>query len=99
MIILDYENNILSVVSETENIMNDMLLSGFHSVQMSTLERIKSLESAYSKLNMQTGAELILQLYNELNKRRNSFEYNINNITKIFCKLEFYIRNASEKIN
>ncbi len=95
MINLNY-NNILLVISDTQNIMNDIFLSGFHSIQISTLERLKGIETAYYKLDMKTGGKLISHLYDELNKRVNSFKYDINNITEIFCRLDFYIENIKE---
>lgn len=47
---------------------------------------------------MSKAGELIGNLKNELNKRRNSFEYDIKTAADIFCKLEFYIQNAKDMI-
>lgn len=92
-------SNLIQVINDTEYLLNDILLSGFHSVQISTMERLKLLEDIYDKYGMETGRKLVKELYNQLNKRKNSFEYDINEIAEIYCKLEFYIKNAGSRIN
>ena len=51
-----------------------------------------------TKTGMNRAEQLIKNLRDELNKRRNSFEYNIESATDIFCKLEFYIQNAKDMV-
>ncbi|WP_304160279.1 hypothetical protein [Fusobacterium ulcerans] len=92
-------NNVVeTIINDTENIMNDIFLSGFHTVQPATLEKLEQIENLCRKTGMSKAGELIGNLKNELNKRRNSFEYNIKTAADIFCKLEFYIQNAKDMI-
>lgn len=95
---MENENSLISLLSETENLMNDIILSGFHSIQNSSLERLNSLKDIYNQYGMVKGNKIIDNLINELNKRRNSFEYNINKISDDFCLLEFYVKNAKDRI-
>ncbi|WP_176892025.1 hypothetical protein LIY46_03200 [Fusobacterium varium] len=93
-------NNVVeTIINDTENIMNDIFLSGFHTVQPATLEKLEQIENLCRKTGMSRGAELVSDLKNELNKRRNSFEYDIEAATDIFCRLEFYIQNAKDMIS
>ncbi|WP_462428270.1 hypothetical protein [Fusobacterium varium] len=93
------DNNILeTIISDTENIMNDIFLIGFHTVQPATFEKLEQIEELCRKTGMNRAEQLIKNLRDELNKRRNSFEYNIESATDIFCKLEFYIQNAKDMV-
>lgn len=92
-------NNVLeTIINDTENIMNDIFLSGFHTVQPATFEKLEQIEELCRKTGMSRAEELARNLRDELNKRRNSFEYNVEAATDIFCKLEFYIQNAKDMV-
>lgn len=92
-------NNVLeTIINDTENIMNDIFLSGFHTVQPATFEKLEQIEELCRKTGMSRAEELVRDLRDELNKRRNSFEYNVEAATDIFCKLEFYIQNAKDMV-
>ena len=92
-------NVVETIINDTENIMNDIFLSGFHTVQPATFEKLEQIENLCRKTGMDRAGELISDLKNELNKRRNSFEYDVKIATDIFCKLEFYIQNAKDNSN
>ena len=93
-------NNVVeTIINDTENIMNDIFLSGFHTVQPATFEKLEQIENLCRKTGMDRAGELISDLKNELNKRRNSFEYDVKIAADIFCKLEFYIQNAKDMIS
>ena len=47
---------------------------------------------------MSKAEELMRELRDKLNQRRNSFEYDIRAAADVFCKLEFYIQNAKDMI-
>lgn len=92
-------NVVETIINDTENIMNDIFLSGFHTVQPATFEKLEQIENLCRKTGMDRAGELISDLKNELNKRRNSFEYDVKIAADIFCKLEFYIQNAKDMIS
>ena len=92
-------NVVETIINDTENIMNDIFLSGFHTVQPATFEKLEQIENLCRKTGMDRAGELISDLKNELNKRRNSSEYDVKIATDIFCKLEFYIQNAKDMIS
>lgn len=92
-------NVVETIINDTENIMNDIFLSGFHTVQPATFEKLEQIENLCRKTGMGRAGELISDLKNELNKRRNSFEYDVKIAADIFCKLEFYIQNAKDMIS
>lgn len=81
------------LIENVENILNDIVLSGFHTTQNSTIERIKENINLSNGLGMKKLSELLENLENELNKRKNSFEYEIIFLTDIFCKIEFYLES------
>lgn len=95
---MEEDTSLLPLLEETENLMNDILLSGFHSVQASTLDKWREIGEIYDKLGMEEGKKIISTLEKELHKRRNSFEYDISKITKLFCTLEFYLKNAKNRL-
>lgn len=95
---MEDSNKILSLIEDTEYLLEDILLSGFHSIQASSLEKLQLLKNAYSKYDMDLGKELIQKLYDGLTLRKNSFDYNINNITDAYCSIEFYTKNAKSKL-
>ena len=56
------------------------------------------IEKLCQKTGMSKAEELMRELRDKLNQRRNSFEYDIRAATDVFCKLEFYIQNAKDMI-
>lgn len=93
------DNNILeTIINDIENIMNDIFLSGFHMVQPATFEKLEQIEKLCQKTGMSKAEELMRELRDKLNQRRNSFEYDIRAAADVFCKLEFYIQNAKDMI-
>ena len=47
------DNNILeTIINDTENIMNDIFLSGFHMVQPATFEKLEQIEKLCQKTGM-----------------------------------------------
>lgn len=92
------ENQLLFLLEETDYLLEDILLSGFHSIQTSSLEKLERLKNNFDSYGMEKGKELLNKLFIELNKRRNSFEYEMNIITEIFCSIEFYVRTAKNRL-
>lgn len=95
---MEDENILMSLFADTENIINDILLSGYHSLQSTTLDRLRELEQIYNQMGLEEGTKLLSLLIDGLNQRKNSFEFDLNQITKLFCTLEFYLRNAREQL-
>lgn len=85
------------LLTEIEEILNDIFLSGFNSIPKITLERMKSCEKDCRENGMERGSELLKNLQLELEKKIESFSSESKNLTKIFCELEFYLQ-VSKKI-
>lgn len=91
-------NQIVSLLDEINYLLQDILLSGFHSIQLPSLEKLAELRNGFDFYGMEKGKELLNKLFVELNKRRNSFEYGVNELTEIFCSIEFYVRTAKSEL-
>ena len=90
---MDSQNTLEIIVDEIENILNDIFLSGFHSVPDSLIKRIEQQFKVCKDIGMSKAAQLLAGLRDELNKRKNSFEYNSETVADFFTKIEFYIEN------
>lgn len=86
---------ITTLLTQTEDVLSDILLSGFQGVHLSTLEEIDYLIKCYTKYEMHTATNLLTNLKSALLKRKNSFEYNIEDIMQYYSKLEFYIQTIN----
>jgi len=89
-------DDILYLVQDTESLLSDIFLSGFHSVTNSSLEQLEQITKEFERYGMKNGMELLDKLKNELLKYKNSFNSSKADTTKIFCLLEFYLKNAYE---
>ncbi len=83
--------NLEFIVEQTEEVLCDLLLSGFQSVYAVTIEQIDELVKAYALYGMTNGKTLLEQLKRELMKRKNSFEYDLQALMRAYSQLEFYI--------
>lgn len=83
------------LMMETEDLLTDLLLSGFQGVHTASLEQIDQLIKTYNKYEMHTASDLLTELKLALLKRKNSFDYNIEEIMSHFSKLEFYINRSN----
>lgn len=89
---------ISSLLDETENVMCDIQLSGYHSVRETSMERLKKLADTYEEYGMETGAAIVAGLWDALNMRLNSFDYDKIKITDKLSTLEFYMSNARSRL-
>lgn len=55
-------NVVETIINDTENIMNDIFLSGFHTVQPATFEKLEQIENLCRKTGMDRAGELISDL-------------------------------------
>lgn len=92
------DSKLLFLVDDTENFMEDIMLSGFHSVHNQTLERLQELQYVFESLGMEAGHKLLKLLFEGLSERKNSFHTDVENLTKTFCRLEFYLKVAKDKL-
>ena len=90
---IENENALEIIVDEIENILNDIFLGGFHSVPNFLIDRIAKEQKNCENIGMNKAGELLAGLRDELNKRKNSFDYNLETTAGFFTKLEFYIEN------
>lgn len=84
-----------ALMLQTEDVLSDLLLSGFQGVHSATLDQIDSLVKTYEDYGMHTGMNLLLQLKSNLLRRKNSFDYDIDSIMQSYTQLEFYIQRNS----
>lgn len=80
------------IVEDGEDIIYDIFLSGFHSVQPSIFTRLENFSKLCEKAGAKKGEKLSKDLRNKLNKRVNSFEKDIKELSLTFAQFEFYIR-------
>lgn len=85
------------VIEDGEEIIYDIFLSGFHSVQPSLLERLDQFSKLCEKAGAKKGEELSKRLRDGLNRRISSFDGDISELSKIFSQFEFYIRVAKKR--
>ncbi len=83
--------NLDFIVEKTEELLGDLLLSGFQSIYEASLEQIDELEKLYALYGMVGGKQLVQQLRRELLKRKNSFDYDLQDLMLAYSQLEFYI--------
>lgn len=81
-----------TLMLQTEDMLTDLLLSGFQGVHLATLEQMDHLLKIYEDYGMHTGMNLLLQLKSNLLKRKNSFDHDIESIMQSYSRLEFYIQ-------
>lgn len=85
-----------TVLMQTEDLLSDILLSGFQNVHDATLEHLHQLKKTYDSYGMDQGASLALTLHNELLKRKNSFSYDLENLMRAYSQMMFYIDTLIE---
>lgn len=95
---MEEDNAVLSLIEDAENVMQDIFLSGFHSVGVASVEKIEKLQEEFASYGMTTAKEYLHQLKEQLHLRRNSFSYDVNQLTKTFCILEFYFTTAKQRL-
>ena len=83
--------NLDSIVEKTEELLGDLLLSGFQSVYEASLEQMDELARLYELYGMANGKALLEQLRRALLKRKNSFDYDLHDVMLAYSQLEFYI--------
>lgn len=95
---MEEENQLLLLMEDTENLMEDIMLSGFNSVHVETLTRLQELKHVFEGLGMTIGYQLLDLLFKTLSERKNSFHGDIESLTNTFCKLEFYLKVGKDKL-
>ncbi len=93
---MENENILEILIEDIENILTDIFLSGFYAIQTSSLEKIEEKSKLAKELGMKKLGELLENFKVELNKRKNSFDFDLIRITENFCKIEFYIEHLKK---
>ncbi len=83
--------NLELIVERTEEVLCDLMLSGFQSAYRATIEQIDELLKVYELYGMTKGKSLLEQLKRALMKRKNSFEYDLQDLMRVYSQLEFYM--------
>lgn len=82
---------IQDLISETEALLNDILLSGFQGVYQTSIEQLDVLKKAYEAHGMVRAATLLEALKVQLLKRRNSLSYELSEVLTAYSQVAFYI--------
>lgn len=96
--VLSTENNLTLLAAETEAVLEDIFLSGFHSVRKSTIEKLDGLLKFYQSYNMKKGVSLILELKKQLVMKQESFCGDIDKIMAAYSKTEFYLEYLKSRL-
>lgn len=85
-----HEKGLIYLAQETEALLEDIFLSGFHGLRKSTVQKTEALQQKYQELGMSAGAALCTQLYAQLTRYMDSFEENTAQLMQLCGQLEFY---------
>ena len=79
------------LIEESLQLLEEILLCGFHNVHPAIYKEIQTLEIKYDRYGLFQGKKLLQQLYNELLAKKNHSSSGIGNLTTSFTQLEFYL--------
>ncbi len=91
-------NEILDLIQEIENIMNDLLLSGFNTIHDYTLNEMKKLGQLCESYGMIYASNIINNLVSDLSKKRHNFEFNYSTVIEDYFKLNKYLILCRKRI-
>lgn len=94
----DNQNHLLSLVDDTESVLEDIFLSGFSSIRQSTLDKLDELLRGYQTYGMKEGAALLEELIQQLKLRKESFASDIPRAMTAFSRMEFYLEHLRSRV-
>lgn len=98
MELFDKEETLEAVLSDVENLLEDLYQGGFDTVHDSTLEALNNMVRRTSAYGMELLSDLLLQLNNGLAMRRHQMENGADSLISVYAKLNQYTQFCKEKI-
>lgn len=89
---------ILSLIDEIDNIMEDLLSSGFNAVHDFTIKELERLGILCESYGMKTGSEMINSLKERLDKKRHSFDFDYDKAIEEYFKINKYLMLCRRKL-
>lgn len=88
------ESSVLTSLSnEIESLLEDIFLSGFHSIQNGTMEKLNALFQTLTLYGMEEGCSLLTHLKEQLSKYKDSFQADLSEAMDAYCQVEFYLEH------
>ncbi len=78
-----------------EELLSDILFCGIKNISPDINEKIHILSKNFSEIGLETGSEMLNNLYNEIISVKQS-EKSYENVVLLLCSLECYLKNISK---
>lgn len=85
------ESVFLEIAAETETLLEEIFLSGFHSARKSTVSKIDEVKKMYEAYGMREGAALLQTLRDQMIRRQESFSTGASQVMQAYGRMEFYL--------
>lgn len=89
---------LLLLVQETELLLEDIFLSGFHSIRTSTIDQLDQLSKQFEVYGMEEGRRTTAVLKQQLLMCKESFYGNKEETMKAFGRTEFYLEHLKSQV-
>lgn len=89
---------LLDLIQEIENVMNDLLLSGFNTIHDYTLNEMKKLGQLCESYGMIYPSSIINNLVSDLTKKRHNFDFDYSTVIEDYFKLNKYLILCRKRI-
>lgn len=94
----DEPSSLLLLVQETEALLEDIFLSGFHSIRSSTIDQLDHLAIRYESYGMEEGQRITAGLKQHLLKCKESFSGSKEETMKALGRMEFYLEHLKSQV-
>lgn len=82
-----------NLAGETEAFLEDIFISGFHSLRQSIMDQADELLLVYKSYGMKEGFELLSRLKDRLAEHKDSFSSDTSETMHAYAQMEFYVEN------
>ena len=87
---------ILALIDDIDNIMEDLLSSGFNAVHEFTIKELERLGALSEGYGMKTCSEMLNNLKETLEKKRHNFDFNYEKTIEEYFKINKAINNLKK---
>lgn len=94
----DKEEALEQLLSDVENLLEDLYQSGFDTVHDSTLEALNNMVRRTAAYGMELLSELLSQLADGLTMRRHQMEKKEDSLARVYTQLYRYVSVGRDKI-
>lgn len=91
------KDGLSSLVDDTEELLMDIFLSGFHSIKKSVFVKLDQIIEQYDAYGMAAGAGLLKEMENQLILCTESFEGSAQTCMDAYGRVEFYLVHLENK--